>query len=47
LDELYDLQNDPGETRNLYNDAQHRATREELQRKLTTWQRSINDPLAR
>ncbi len=47
LDELYDLQNDPGETRNLYNDAQQRATREELQRKLTAWQQHINDPLLR
>ena len=47
LDELYDLQNDPGETRNLYNDAQHRTTREELQRKLTAWQQRINDPLLR
>jgi len=45
LDELYDLKNDPGETRNLYNDPQHREAREQLQQRLTRWQRSINDPL--
>src|SRR4030095_2157558 len=47
LDELYDLLSDPGETRNLYDDAQHRATREELQRQLTASQQRINDPLLR
>ncbi|MGH9837525.1 MAG: sulfatase family protein [Blastocatellia bacterium] len=45
LDELYDLRNDPGETKNLYNDAQHQAVREQLQQRLTKWQQSINDPL--
>ena len=47
MDELYDLKNDPGETRNLYNNANQRALRDELQRKLTAWQQSINDPLLR
>jgi arylsulfatase A-like enzyme len=45
LDELYDLQEDPGETRNLYQNPKHRATRDTLQERLTQWQRSINDPL--
>jgi arylsulfatase A-like enzyme len=45
LDELYDLKNDPGETRNLYNDPGHRDLRERLQQKLTSWQESIGDPL--
>ncbi|MGH9844720.1 MAG: sulfatase family protein, partial [Blastocatellia bacterium] len=42
LDELYDLRNDPGETKNLYNDAQYQAVREQLQQRLTKWQQSIN-----
>ncbi|MGI8783182.1 MAG: sulfatase family protein [Acidobacteriota bacterium] len=45
LDELYDLKNDPGETKNLYNDPKYREVREQLQQRLTTWQQSINDPL--
>lgn len=47
MDELYDLKNDPGETRNLYGNANQRTVRDELQRKLTAWQQSINDPLLR
>ena len=47
LDELYDLQNDPDERNNLYNDEQHRAVRETLQGRLTEWQRSIDDPILR
>jgi arylsulfatase A-like enzyme len=47
LDELYDLQNDPGETRNLYGNDNQRAVREDLQRKLTAWQRRLNDPQLR
>jgi uncharacterized sulfatase len=45
LDELYHLAEDPGETRNLYGRAEHRKVREELQARLTSWQRSIDDPL--
>jgi len=45
LDELYDLKNDPGETKNLYNDPKYREVRESLQQRLTKWQQSINDPL--
>jgi arylsulfatase A-like enzyme len=47
LDELYDLKDDADERRNLYNDEKHRATREALQRRLTGWQRSIDDPILR
>jgi uncharacterized sulfatase len=47
MDELYDLEKDPGETRNLYNNADARKTRDELQQRLTAWQRAINDPLTR
>jgi uncharacterized sulfatase len=47
LDELYDLKNDSGETRNLYGNAMHRHTRDELQTRLTAWMRSIDDPLLR
>ncbi len=45
MDELYDLKSDPDETRNLYGNAQHKAMRDELQGKLSAWQRSVDDPL--
>jgi uncharacterized sulfatase len=45
LDELYDLKNDPGETTNLYRNPKHAQVRDELQARLTQWQRSIDDPL--
>jgi len=45
LDELYNLNDDPGETRNLYRQAGQRAVRDQLQEQLTAWQRSIDDPL--
>ena len=45
LDELYDLQMDPGETRNLYGQRKHAKMRQELQTKLNAWRRSVNDPL--
>lgn len=47
LDELYDLRNDPGELKNLYTDAATKETRDELQRRLNSWMRSIDDPLLR
>lgn len=47
LDELYDLKDDPDESRNLYGAAKHAATREGLQKRLTKWMKSIDDPLAR
>ena len=45
LNELYDLKNDPGETKNLYHNGQVTKTRDALQAKLTAWQESIDDPL--
>jgi uncharacterized sulfatase len=45
LNELYDLQSDPGEKKNLYNDPAARKTRDELQARLTKWQESIDDPI--
>ncbi|MCI0363529.1 MAG: sulfatase-like hydrolase/transferase [Phycisphaerales bacterium] len=45
LDELYDLKNDPGETKNLYQNSPQRPVRDELQQRLTEWQRSIDDPI--
>jgi uncharacterized sulfatase len=47
LDELYHLSIDPAETRNLYRDPNHRSIRDQLQERLTRWQRSISDPLER
>ncbi|MBI3466665.1 MAG: sulfatase-like hydrolase/transferase [Planctomycetes bacterium] len=45
LDELYDLQNDPGEMNNRYEDAAVTGVREQLQERLEAWMRSIDDPL--
>src|SRR5688500_17496655 len=45
MNELYDLKKDPGETNNLYHDAQARATRDDLQSRLTAWEQSIDDPI--
>lgn len=45
LDELYDLKNDPGETRNLYNDPSSRVVKTGLQTMLDAWMKEVNDPL--
>lgn len=45
LDELYDLQADPGEHRNLYNREEARPIRDELQQSLSGWQQAIGDPI--
>jgi uncharacterized sulfatase len=44
-DELYNLKDDPGETRNLYLNIKHAKVRKQLQKRLTDWQKSIDDPL--
>ncbi|TKG94632.1 DUF4976 domain-containing protein [Puteibacter caeruleilacunae] len=44
--ELYDLDNDPLEWKNLANDPQYASTLEQLKSKLTTWQLTTNDPFA-
>jgi len=46
-DELYHLRDDPGETRNLFNDSRHARIKAGLQKKLLRWQRDIDDPLLR
>jgi N-sulfoglucosamine sulfohydrolase len=43
--ELYDLQADPFEFRNLATQPEHAATLEALQRQLTEWRRETADPL--
>jgi uncharacterized sulfatase len=43
--ELYDLENDPGEQRNRYYDKRVFDIRDDLQKRLTAWQQSIDDPL--
>jgi len=45
-DEMYDLANDPGETRNLAGSPDHKTRRAELAEKLNRWMSSIDDPLA-
>jgi len=43
--ELYDLQADPREFRNLAADAEHAAVLDELKERLATWRKQTNDPL--
>jgi arylsulfatase A-like enzyme len=45
LNELYDLEKDPGEKENLYNKEAGQEARGQLQAKLTKWQESIDDPV--
>ena len=45
MDELYDLDSDPQERRNLYRQTEFRHTRDQLQARLTQWQQSIDDPV--
>jgi uncharacterized sulfatase len=45
LNELYDLENDPNESKNLYRSRQAREARDGLQARLTKWQESIDDPI--
>ncbi len=47
LDELYDLKNDPGETKNLYNNEKNKAIRTDLQKRLDVRMREVNDPILR
>lgn len=43
--ELYDLEEDPGETNNLATSANHEAILSEMQELLSEWMRNTNDPL--
>ncbi|MFM7127798.1 MAG: sulfatase [bacterium] len=45
-DELYDLKNDPEETRNLASDDNHKTIRHELNDELVRRMKAIDDPLA-
>jgi arylsulfatase A-like enzyme len=45
LDELYDLQTDPGETRNLYKAPAAQAEKAALQAKLDAWRATVGDTL--
>lgn len=45
LDELYDLESDPGETNNLYRDAGAEEIRRRLELRLGQWQKTIGDPI--
>lgn len=45
MDELYDLEKDPGEMKNLYQSPAYREVREQLQARLTRWMESIDDPI--
>lgn len=51
MDELYDLEKDPGETKNLIRQAtvpeQYREVYNDLAERLTQWQKSIHDPILR
>ncbi len=47
VDELYDLANDPGETKNLAYSTDHREIYKKLDSQLSIWMRSIHDPLAK
>ncbi len=45
MNELYALKNDPDETLNVYAQPSMKGIRDQLERRLTEWQRSIDDPL--
>jgi uncharacterized sulfatase len=47
LNELYDLEKDPGETRNLYGNPKYASARDQVQARLTAWQKAIDDPILR
>lgn len=46
-EELYDLVNDPAETRNLIDDPGHQVVKDELGDRLGDWMATLNDPLLR
>jgi len=43
--QLFDLQSDPAEMRDLAGDPKFRSVRNDLQHKLEKWQREMGDPL--
>lgn len=44
--EMYDLQHDPGEEHNLYNNPKAREAQNELEQMLRAWQKEVGDPFA-
>ena len=44
-DQLFDLTNDPGELKNLWNVPEHRERRRAMERRLREWMRTYDDPL--
>ncbi|MCU0510118.1 MAG: sulfatase [Anaerolineae bacterium] len=46
-EELYDLVNDPGETRNLIEDPGHEVVKDELADRLGDWMATLSDPILR
>ena len=44
IDELYDLQDDPGETHNLINDPKTMAIRDTLHQRIIDWMNNTRDP---
>ena len=44
-EELYDLENDPSENKNLINDPAYKAALLELRQKLQNWMKNTDDPL--
>ncbi len=45
IEELYDLQEDPYELKNLWNDPTHQSLLEHMRERLKYWQESTNDPI--
>jgi len=45
--ELYDLYEDPNETRKLFDDPAYSKIRSDLQRRLTAWMNEVDDPILR
>jgi hypothetical protein len=42
--QLYNLEKDPGETRNLINDASAKSIKQKLHTQLAQWMRETDDP---
>jgi hypothetical protein len=46
IDELYNLNDDPGESRNLYQDAKYKREITELAEQIHRWQKKTGDKLS-
>jgi arylsulfatase A-like enzyme len=45
-EQLFDLQNDPDELKDLAGEPAHQAVRDELRGRLQAWQKEVRDPIA-